>query len=211
MAASADAVRGGLVTSLGRPGGNITGNSVMLAETSVKRLQLLKEAVPKVSRVAVLWDPANPYHKAMLAEIDGAAPSLRVKPLAIAVKSRDDLGSAIGGITSQRADGLLVNQVMSPGARRVLLDFAARPRLPAMFLNREYVSAGGLMSYSPNSLELFRRAAVYVDKIFKGARPADLPVEQPTAFELVINLKTADSIGLTIAPSLLARADEVIR
>ena len=211
LVSSADAVGGGLVSNLGRPGGNVTGHSIMLAETSVKRLQLLKEAVPRVSRVAVLWDPATPFHRAMLKEIDAAAPSLRLQPLAVAVKSRDDLGHALSEITRSRADALFVSQFMSPTARRQLLDFAAKSRLPTMFLNRDYVPAGGLMSYAPNFPELFRQTAVYVDKILKGAKPGDLPVEQPTKFELVINMKTAKALGLTISPSVLARADEVIQ
>jgi len=211
MASSADAVGGGLVSNLGRPGGNVTGHSIMLAETSVKRLQLLKEAVPRVSRVAVLWDPATPFHRAMLKEIDAAAPSLRLQPLAVAVKSRDDLGHALSEITRSRADALFVSQFMAPTARRQLLAFAAKSRLPTMFLNRDYVPAGGLMSYAPNFPELFRQTAVYVDKILKGAKPGDLPVEQPTKFELVINMKTAKALGLTISPSVLARADEVIQ
>ena len=187
IATSADAVGGGLVSNLGHPGGNVTGNSIMLAEMSVKRLQLLKEAVPKVSRVAVLWDPAAPFHRAMLKEIDAAAPLLRLQPIAIAVKSRNDLGDALSKTTRERADALFVSQVMSATARRQLLDFAARSRLPTMFANRDYVPAGGLMSYSPSRPELFRQAAVYVDKILKGAKPGDLPVEQPTKFELVIS------------------------
>jgi putative ABC transport system substrate-binding protein len=211
IATSADAVGGGLVSNLGHPGGNVTGNSIMIAEMSVKRLQLLKEAVPKVSRVAVLWDPAAPFHRAMLKEIDAAAPSLRLQPLAIAVKSRSDLGDALAKTTRERADALFVSQVMSATARRQLLDFAARSRLPTMFANRDYVPAGGLMSYSPSRPELFRQAAVYVDKIFKGAKPGDLPVERPTKFELVINMKTAKALGLTVSPSVLARADEVIQ
>jgi len=211
MASSADAVGSGLVASLGRPGGNVTGNSILLAETSVKRLQFLKEAAPTVSRVAVLWDPGTPFHKAMLKEIDASASSLGLEPFAVAVKSRDDLGDALQVITRNRADAVFVSQVMSPAVRRQLVDFAAKRRLPTMFLNREYVPAGGLMSYSPNIPELFRQTAVYVDKILKGANPGDLPVEQPTTFELVINLKTARAIGLTISPSVLARADEVIQ
>jgi putative ABC transport system substrate-binding protein len=211
MTNSADAVGGGLVSSLGRPGGNVTGLSVLLAETSVKRLQLLKEAVPKVSRVAVLWDPATPFHRAMLKEIDAAAPSLRLQTVTVAVKGRDDLGDALSEIARGRADALLVSQGMSSTARRQLLDFAAKNRLATMFLLRDYVPAGGLMSYSPNFPEMFRHAAVYVDKILKGARPGDLPVEQPTKFELVINMKTAKALGLTISPSVLARADEVIQ
>jgi putative ABC transport system substrate-binding protein len=211
IATSADAVGGGLVSNLGRPGGNVTGHSLMLAETSVKRLQLLKEAVPKVSRVAVLWDPAAPFHRAMLKEIDAAAPSLRLQALALAVKSRDDLGDALSEVTRERADALFVSQVMSPPARRQLLGFAAKSRLPTMFADRDYVPDGGLMSYSASRPELFRQTAVYVDKILRGAKPGDLPVEQPTKFELVINMKTAKALGLTVPPSVLARADEVIQ
>lgn len=211
MGISADAVGGGLVSNLARPGANVTGNSVMLAETSVKRLQLLKEAVPKVARVAVLWDPGTPFHKAMLKEIAAAAPSLRLEPLAIAVKNRADLGDALPEITKQRADALFVSQGMSPVARRQLLEFAAQKRLPTMFMIKDYVPAGGLMSYAPNFLEMFRHAAVYVERILKGAKPGDLPIEQPTKFDLVINMKTAKALGLTISPSVLARADEVIQ
>ena len=210
MATSADALGGGLVSNLARPGGNVTGLSLLLAETSVKRLQLLKEAVPKVTRVAVLWDPATPFHRAMLEEIDAAAPSLRLQPLAITVKGRDDLGDALSEIARVRVDALFVSQGMAPTARRQLLDFAAKRRLPTMFLNKELVSAGGLMSYSPNFQEMFRHAAVYVDKILRGTKPSDLPVEQPTKYELVINLKTAKALGLTIPPSVLGRADQVI-
>jgi putative tryptophan/tyrosine transport system substrate-binding protein len=210
MAASADALGGGLVSSLARPGGNVTGLSILLAETTVKRLQLLKEAVPKVSRVAVLWDPATPFHKAMLKEIDAAAPSLRLHPFAITVKGRDDLGNALSEVARSRVDALFVSQGMSPAARRQLLDFAARNSLPTMFLNKEFVVAGALMSYSPSFVEMFRHAAVYVDKILKGAKPGDLPVEQPTKFELVINLKTDQALGLTIPQTVILQADEVI-
>ena len=211
MATTADAVGGGLVASLARPGGNVTGLSLLLAETSVKRLQLLKEAVPKVSRVAVLWDPATPFHRAMLKEIDAAAPSLRLQPFAVAVKSRDDLGDALSELRRSHADALFVSQGMSPTARRQLLDFAAKNRLPSMFLNAEVVTDGGFMSYAPDFSEMFREAATYVDKILKGAKPADLPVEQPTKFVLAINLKTAKALRLTISQSVLGRADEVIQ
>ncbi len=211
MAISADAVGSGLVTNLGRPGGNVTGVTIMLAEMSAKRLQLLKEAVPNVSRVAVLWNPANPLHRALLKEIEAAAPSLRLQPIVVAVRSRDDFGNAFAEIASVRADALFVSETMTPGARRQLVDFAAKNRLPTMFMNRDYVVAGGLMSYAPNFSEGFRRAAKYVDKILKGARPGDLPVEQPTTFESVINMKTAKALGLTLSPSILARADEVIQ
>jgi len=210
MTVSADAVGSGLVRSLARPGGNVTGLSVLLAETSVKRLELLKEAVPKVSRVAVLWDPATPFHRAMLKEIDAAAPSLRIQPFAIAVKSRDDLGNALSEATKVRADALFVSQGMSPTAQRQLLDFAAKNRLATMYLRKEHVSEGGLISYAPSFSEMFRHSATYVDKILKGAKPADLPVEQPTKFELVINVKTAKALGLTIPQTLLLRADQVI-
>ena len=211
MAISADAVGSGLVTNLGRPGGNVTGNTLMLAEMSAKRLQLLKEAVPNVSRVAVLWNPALPWHPAMLKEVEAAAPSLRLQPIAIAVRSRDDFGNAFAEIASARVDALFVSETMTPTARRQLVDFAAKNRLPAMFMNRDYVAAGGLMSYAPNFSDGFRHAAQYVDKILKGARPRDLPVEQPTKFELVINMKTAKALGLTLSPSISVRADEVIQ
>jgi putative ABC transport system substrate-binding protein len=210
MASTADALGGGLVSSLARPGGNVTGNTIMLAETSVKRLQLLKEAVPTVSRVGVLWDPRVPFHKAMLKEIGAAAPALRLEPLAIAVKNRADFGDALSEILKRRADALFVSQGMSPAARQQLIEFAAKNRLPTMFMNPEYVPAGGLMSYSANFVEMFRHAATYVDKIFKGTKPADLPVEQPTSFELVINMKTAKALGLTIPQSVLLQADRLI-
>jgi putative ABC transport system substrate-binding protein len=190
--------------------GNVTGVTIMLEEMSAKRLQLLKEAVPNVSRVAVLWDPALPWHPAMLKQVEAAAPSLRLQPVAIAVRSRGDFGNAFAEIASARVDALFVSETMTPTAQRQLVDFAARNRQPTMFLNREYVMAGGLMSYAPDFADAFRRAARYVDKILKGARPGDLPVEQPTRFELVINLKTAKALGLTIPPSLLARADQII-
>ena len=211
MAISADAVGSGLVTNLGRPGGNVTGVTIMLAEMSAKRLQLLKEAVPNVSRVAVLWNPANPLHRALLKEIEAAAPSLRLQPIVVAVRSRDDFGNAFAEIRSVRADALFVSETMTPGARRQLVDFAAKNRLPTMFMNRDYVVAGGLMSYAPNFSDVYRHAAQYVDKILKGARPGDLPVEQPTKFELVINMKTAKALGLTIPQSLLVRADQIIQ
>jgi ABC-type uncharacterized transport system substrate-binding protein len=211
MTVSADAVGAGVVGSLARPGGNVTGLSILLAETSVKRLQLLKEAAPKVSRVAVLWDPATPFHETMLKEIDAAAPSLRIHPFAIAVKGRDDLGNALSEATRVRADALFVSQGMSSTAQRQLLDFAAKNRLPTMYLRKEHVAEGGLMSYAPSFAEMFRQSATYVDKILKGAKPADLPIEQPTKFELVVNLKTAKALGLTIPPSVLLRADEVIQ
>ena len=211
MASSADAVGSGLVTNLGRPRGNVTGVTSMLAEMSAKRLQLLKEVAPKDSRVAVLWDPTIPWHRALLKEIEAVAPPLRLQPVVIAVRSRDDFGDAFSEITKGRVDAVFVSHTMTPSARAQIVAFAARNRLPTMFMNRDYVAAGGLMSYAANFSEEFRHAAEYVAKILKGARPGDLPVEQPTKFEFVINLKTAKALGLTLSPSILARADEVIQ
>ncbi|HKB41815.1 MAG TPA: ABC transporter substrate-binding protein [Gemmataceae bacterium] len=211
MASSADAVGTGLVPNLGHPGGNVTGVTIMLQEMSAKRLQLLKEAVPNVSRVAVLWDPALPWHPAMLKEVEAAASSLRLQPIAIAVRGRGDFGNAFAEITNARVEALFVSETMTPTARKQIVDFAAKNRQPTMFMNRDYVAAGGLMSYAPDFSEAFRRAATYVEKILKGAKPGDLPVEQPTKFEFVINLKTAKALGLTIPPPLLTRADEVIQ
>jgi len=211
MASSADALGTGLVRNLGRPGANVTGITIMLAEMSAKRLQLLKEAMPNVSRVAVLWNPALPWHPAMLKEVEAVALSLRLQPIAIAVRSRDDFGSAFAEIASAHVNALFVSETMTPTTRQQLVDFAAKNRLPTMFMNRDYVAAGGLISYAPNFPEMYRHAAAYVDKILKGARPGDLPVEQPTKFELVINMKTAKALGLSLSPSILARADEVIQ
>ncbi len=210
MASSADARGTRLVPNLGHPGRNVTGVTIQLEEMSAKRLQLLKEAVPNVVRVAVLWDPALPWHPAMLKQVEAVAPSLRLQPIAIAVQSRGDFGNAFAEIASARVDALFVSETMTPAARKQIVDFAAKNRRPAMFMNRDYVTAGGLMSYAPDFSDAFRRAAQYVDKILKGAKPGDLPVEQPTKFELIINLKTAKALGLTIPPSLLARADQVI-
>jgi putative ABC transport system substrate-binding protein len=210
MTNSADALGSEIVSNLGRPGGNVTGLSFMLAEMTAKRLQLLKEAVPGISRVAVLWNPATPFHRAMLKEVDAAAPSLRLQPVVIAVRSRGEFGDVFSEITRGRVDALFVSETMTPAARRQLVDFAAKSRLPTMFSNSDYVTLGGLMSYAPNFPEMFRHAAVYVDKILKGAKPGELPVEQPTKFELVINVRTAKALGLIMPPSLLARADHII-
>ena len=198
MASSADALGSGLVTNLGHPGRNVTGLTIMLAEMSSKRLELLKEAVPSVSRVAVLWSPALPWHSEMLKAVDAAAPSLRLQPVRVAVRSRSDFGNAFSEIAKARVDALFVSETMTATARRQLLDFAGKNRLSTMFMNRDYVVAGGLMSYAPNFAATFREAARYVDRILKGARPGDLPVEQPTAFEFVINLKAAQTLGVQL-------------
>jgi putative ABC transport system substrate-binding protein len=206
MANSAAAVGVGLVTSFARPG-----VTIMLAEMSTKRLEFLKEAVPHVSRVAVLWDPTLRWHPAMVKEVEAAAPSLRLHPIAIAVRSRGDFGNALAEIASARVEALFVSETMAPAARQQLVDFAAENRLPTMYMNRDYVTIGGLMSYAPDFSVGFRHAATYVDKILKGAKPAELPVEQPTKFELVLNLKTAQALGITFPPTLLVLADEVIQ
>src|SRR3990170_2990504 len=201
-----DPVGLGLVASLARPGGNITGlTSVVSPETAGKQLELLKEAVPKVSRVAVLWNPATPGTALFLKETEVASRALGVQLQSLEARSLNDFDSSFAAMTTKRAGALLVlGDVMFVTHRVRPADLAAKSRLPAMYTLREYVEAGGLMSSGPITPELFRRVATYVDKILKGAKPADLPVEQPSKFELVINLKTAKQIGLTIPPNVLA-------
>jgi putative ABC transport system substrate-binding protein len=214
MAVSGDPVGVGLVASLAQPGGNITGLSSRAPELSGKRLELLKEAVPTLSRVAALWHrdaPAGPY----ITETQAAAQAFGLQLQAFEVGSPDEFDQAFAAMTSAHADALVV----IPGAQffshqRVVERVAALAmthQLPTMFGNREAVEAGGLMSYGPNYDEFYRRAATYVDKILKGATPAELPVEQPMKFELIINLKTAKALGITMPPSLLLLADEVIK
>ncbi len=211
MASSANAVEGKLVTSLGRPGGNVTGVTIMLAELTAKRLQLFKEVVPNVSRIGILWDPSIPWHRALRREIETAAPALALQPVVVAVRSRDDFGEAFSEMTKGHVDSVFVSHTMTAKARGQVIDFAAKNRLPTMFMEREHVEAGGLISYGSNFTENFRRSAEYVAKILKGAKPGDLPVEQPTRFEFVVNLKTARALGLTVTPGVLARADGVIQ
>jgi putative ABC transport system substrate-binding protein len=212
MAIAADPVGSGLVRSLAHPGGNVTGLSLMLPDVSAKRLQLLKEVVPRVSRVAVLWHPDIPWHTPMLKAIDAALPSLGLQALPVAARGPDEFEGAFSTMTKGRVGALFVgdNPVYLIHRAR-LLELAAKHRLPTLFGHREFVPEGGLMSYGPSLSDLFRRAAGYVDKIRKGAKPADLPVDQASRFELVINLTTAKTLGLTIPPSVLGRADEVIQ
>ena len=209
-----DAVTDGLVTSLARPGGNVTGASVLAPELVVKCLEQLKQAVPGVSRVAVLWHPGflpERTERDRLKGAEAAARSLGVRLQFVEARGPADFDRAFSDMTRARAGALTVfSSNMFFGERRRLVDLAAKNRLPAVYTLREFVDAGGLMAYGPNAADLFRRAAVYVDKILKGAKPGDLPVEQPTKFELVINLKTAKALGLTIPPSVLARADQVV-
>jgi putative ABC transport system substrate-binding protein len=207
-----DPVASGLVTSLGRPGGNVTGLSGLAPEIVGKQLELLKEMVPKVSHVAILWNPANQSHPLLLREAETGARSLRVQLQTLEVRGPDDFETAFAAVAKEPTGALLVPADGMFLLRRArITDLAARARLPAMYGLREYVDSGGLVVYAPSIRDNFRRAAVYVDKILKGAKPADLPVEQPTKFELVINLKTAKALGLTIPQSLLLRADEVIQ
>jgi putative ABC transport system substrate-binding protein len=213
MVAVADPVRMGLIASLVRPGGNITGLT-LLAGTEIvgKHLELLKEAVPNLSRVAVLWNPANPMHVLRLREVEVAGRSLRVQLQILKAQGPEEFDSAFAAMTRERAGALyVVGDPMLSRHRRRLAELAAKSRLPAVYELKDHAEAGGLMAYGPSLLDMYRRAATYVDKILKGAKPADLPVEQPTKFELVINLKTAKALGLTIPPSLLRRADEVIQ
>jgi putative tryptophan/tyrosine transport system substrate-binding protein len=215
FAAVSDPVASGLVTGLARPGGNVTGTSILSPELVGKRLELLTQAVPGVSRVAVLWLPGalgERTDKDMLKEADVAARALGVRLEVVEARGPADIDRAFSDMTRVRAGALtMLPSLMFLNERRRLVDLAAKHRLPAVYTVREYVDAGGLMAYAPNLADVFRRAATYVDKILKGAKPADLPVEQPTKFELLINLKTAKALGLTIPPSVLGRADEVIQ
>ena len=208
----ADPLSSGHVKSLARPGGNATGLTVMMTETSVKGLELFKEAVPRLSRVAVVWDPATPSHGPALKAVEGAAPSLGLQIRSVAVRSATEYESAFSAMVRQRAGGMLVlpTPLFIAGAKPIA-DLALRHKLPSLFGPKHHVVAGGLMSYSPHRPDLWRRGAVFVDKILKGARPDDLPVERATKFELVINMKTAKALGLTISPSVLARADELLQ
>jgi len=214
FAAAADPVTDGLVTSLARPGGNVTGLSALTPELVGKRLELLKQAVPEVSRVAVLWQSGGQgerTEKDLLKGAEGAAPALGVRLQFVEARGPVDVDRAYSDMTRERADALTI--LPSPMffiERRRLVDLAAKNRLPAVYPRREFVDSGGLMAYGPNGADMYRRAATYVDKILKGAKPGDLPIEQPAKFELVINLKTAKALGLTIPQSLLGRADEVI-
>ena len=207
----ADPLGTGHVASLARPGGNATGLTIMMTETNVKGLELLKEAVPKLARVAVVWDPATPSHVPGLKAVEAAGPSLGLRILSVPVRSASEYESAFSTMVRERADGVLVlsTPLFIAGAKP-LAELALRHRLPSLFGPKHHVEAGGLMSYSPHRADLYRRGAVFVDKILKGARPADLPVERATKFELVINMKTAKALGLTIPPLVLARVDEVI-
>ena len=212
MAYDDDPVGSGFVASLARPGGNITGLATLAPEISGKQLELLKEIVPKLSRVGVLGDVIRPGTPQALREINVAADAFGVQLQYLEVRGLKDIETAFRAASKERADAVLVlgSPVLTP-RRKQVADLAVKSRLPAIYRNLEFVEDGGLMAYGVNLNDQYRRAATYVDKILKGAKPADLPVEQPTKFEFIINLKAAKQIGLTIPPNVLARADRVIK
>ena len=211
MTGHSDPVGSGLVASLARPGTNITGLSTLHAELTAKRLEILREAVPRLARMAVLWNPTNQTHSRELSDAEAAARALGLQVKGLKARDLDDCSTAFSAMTSERPDALLVLGDTTFWFHRArIAELEARSRVPAMFAQREHPEAGSLMSYGVDIRGNLRRAATYVDRILKGANPADLPIEQPTKFELVINLKTAKALGLTIPPSLLQRADQVI-
>jgi putative ABC transport system substrate-binding protein len=211
MTNAADPVGTGLVASLAQPGGNVTGLSDFNAGVVTKRLEILREVVPAASRVAVLWNPANPTNPLQLNLTRTAAGALGVTLLSLEATGPADIERAFAGLARERPDALLVvGDPMLGSHRKLIVDLAIRHRLASIFSSRQHVDAGGLLSYGTSFADLYRRAATYVDKILRGARPADLPVEQPTTFELVVNLRTARALGVTVPPSVLLRADQLI-
>jgi putative ABC transport system substrate-binding protein len=210
--ACGDLLATGLVASLARPGGNITGQTIIAPDVTGKRLELLREIVPTLTRVAVLWNPDNLVSVPELKETQAVARALGLQLQLLGVRNPDEFGAAFSTMTKARADAIVVlSDAMFFGERKQIADLAATNRLPAISWTGEFAKSGGLLGYGPDVLEISRRAATYVDKILKGAKPADLPVEQPTKYELVINLKTAKALGLTLPQTLLLRADEVIQ
>jgi putative ABC transport system substrate-binding protein len=211
MALVLDPVGSGLVKSLAHPGGNVTGLSMMATELYPKRLQLLKEINPQLTRVAILWNPDHPFHAQVIEDLKPIAPSLSIELSFVGVRTVEEFGPAFTDISRFQSQALyLVEDPIFYAHRMVLLKLASAARLPTIHELRRWPEAGALMSYGPDLHDLFRRAAIYVDRIFKGTKPADLPVEQPTKFELVINLKTAKALGLVVPPTLLALSDEAI-
>jgi putative ABC transport system substrate-binding protein len=212
MIAPSDPVGSGLVDSLAHPGGNVTGFAWMSRDIMGKRLQLLKEILPKISRIGDLWNPANPSTQRDFSEIEAAARAMGLSVQSAQVREPNEFANAFQSLMQAHAEGLVVQaDYLTWVHRKQIAALAAQHRLPSMFSIREYVDDGGLVSYGASIADLFRRSAGYVDKILKGARPADLPVEQPTKFELIINLKTAKAIGIVVPEAVLLRADEVIR
>jgi putative tryptophan/tyrosine transport system substrate-binding protein len=206
-----DPVAAGLVNSLAKPGGNVTGISTLALTLEAKRLEILKEIEPRIIRIGVLWDRDNPYSSLALREIEAAAGPLGVRLVPVRVAERQDFEAAFATVVAQRADALIVPAYLTLIAERArIADFAAENRLPAIYSQQEFVEVGGLASYGVDLAQLHGRLAAYIDKILKGTKPGDLPVEQPTVFRLTINLNAAKALHLTIPPTLLARADEVI-
>ena len=211
LGANSDPVGVGLVASLARPGGNATGNSLMAPDLSAKRLDILHTLAPEISRIAILWDSSNPGMAERVRETKIAADQSHVLLHTVGPRNLNELDTAFADLLNARPDALLVTAEAFTRQHLVrILDFANNNKIPAMFEDSSYVVAGGLMSYGPDYQDVFRKAAIFVDKILKGAKPADLPIEQPTKFELVINLKTAKAIGLSVPPTLLTTADKVI-
>ncbi len=211
MTAVAEPVETGLTQSLARPGGNVTGLSAFITQLAQKRIELLKELVPKFSRLGFMANMSNPSVPAQWDEIKLAAQALGIDALMFDVRKPEDITPSFEAAVAKRSDGFAVtNDAVLVASRERITELAAKYRLPTVYASREYIDAGGLLSYSAHYPDLYRRTAAYVDKIFKGAKPADLPVEQPTKLEIVINLKAAKALGLDVPPTLLARADEVI-
>ena len=211
MTVAGDPVGSGLVDSLARPGGNVTGMSLMAPELGGKRLELLKELLPQLARVAVLWNSANPYSARVFKQVQAASGTLGIEVQSLELRSPDDFDGAFETVRRQHPDALMtIEDPLTFNHRNRIAEFAVGQQLPSLSGLSEFAAAGGLMSYGANQGDLYRRAAGYVDKILKGSKPADLPVQQPTKFELVINLKTAKILGITVPPPLLARANEVI-
>jgi putative tryptophan/tyrosine transport system substrate-binding protein len=211
MTAAGDPIGSGLVASLARPGGNVTGMSLMAPDLAGKRLELLKEVLPRLARVAVIWNAANPYSRLVFEETSGAAETLAIEIQSLEVRGPGDFAGALDSAMRKRVDALVaVEDPLTFNHRMQIADFCAEIRLPGIYGLREFADAGGLMAYGASQEDLFRRTVGFVDKILKGVKPADLPVQQPTKFELIINLKTAKALGLDVPATVLARADEVI-
>jgi putative ABC transport system substrate-binding protein len=208
----ADPVGSGLVKSMAHPGGNITGCSLMTTELGLKRLQLLQEAMPRLRRVALVWNPDTPFHPKVIEDFKAAAPGLSIHLTIVSMRNLDQLGATLSAAARARAQALyFIEDPLYFTHRAAILKEASRTRMPVIYMDRGFTEEGGLMSYGPRVGELWHRGAEYVDRILKGAKPSDLPVEQPTKFELVVNLKTAKALHITIPESILLRADEVIR
>jgi putative tryptophan/tyrosine transport system substrate-binding protein len=209
---SCDAVAAGLIESLARPGGNFTGTTCISSVVSTKRLEYLRDSVGRLARVGLLWNAGDAGKTVEARETQTATRTLGLEVLPLEVRKQDDFQPAFDTVTQERTDGLIVlGEAFTLAHRAIITDFAARSRLPAIYAFREFVDAGGLMAYGTNLVGQFRHAATYADKILKGAKPADLPVEQPTKFDFVINLKAADALGLSIPQSVLVQATEIIR